>query len=71
MLAAAIALGAQLATWALIYRWMDAPVRYALLFPLGAVIFAVIALQAIARGSRVEWKGRAYVTTSHARRRSR
>lgn len=71
LLAAAIALGAQLATWALIYWWMDAPVRYALVFPLGAAIFAVIALQAIARGSHVEWKGRAYVTTTHARRRSR
>jgi len=61
-LAAAIALVAQVVTWALVYRWMDAPIRYALLFPLGAAVFGVIALQAIARGSRVEWKGRAYVT---------
>jgi chlorobactene glucosyltransferase len=70
-LAATIALVAQLATWAMVYRWMGAPVRYALLFPLGAAVFGVIALQAMARGSRVEWKGRAYVTTSHARRKSR
>ena len=68
-LAATIALVAQVGTWALVYRWMEAPVRYALLFPLGAAVFAVIALQAIARGSRVEWKGRAYVTPP--RRRSR
>jgi chlorobactene glucosyltransferase len=71
MLTATIALAAQLVTWALVYWWMDAPVRYALLFPLGAAVFGIIALQAIARGSRVEWKGRAYVTTSHARRTSR
>jgi chlorobactene glucosyltransferase len=61
-LAAAVALAAQVVTWALVYRWMDAPIRYALLFPLGAAVFGVIALQAIARGSHVEWKGRAYVT---------
>ena len=41
---------------------MAAPVRYALVFPLGAVVFAIIAAQAIARGSNVEWKGRRYVT---------
>jgi chlorobactene glucosyltransferase len=61
-IAAAIAVAAELATWAVVYRWMGVPVRYALLFPLGAAVFAVIALQAIGRGSRVEWKGRAYVT---------
>ena len=61
-IAAAIAVAAALATWAVVYRWMGVPVRYALLFPLGAAVFAVIALQAIGRGSRVEWKGRAYVT---------
>ena len=68
---AAIALVAEIATRAMVYRWMAAPVRYALLFPLGAAVFAVIALQAIARGSRVEWKGRAYVTPPRARRTSR
>ncbi len=66
---AAIALVAQLVTWALVYRWMAAPVVYALLFPLGAGVFAIIALQAIARGSRVEWKDRAYVATNRARTR--
>ena len=59
---AAIALVAELTTWVLVYRWMAAPLRYTLLFPLGAAVFLIIALQAIARGSRVEWKGRAYVT---------
>ena len=71
VLGASVALAAELITWALVYRWMEAPVWYTLLFPLGAVVFAVIALQAIARGSRVEWKGRAYVTTSRAPRRCR
>jgi chlorobactene glucosyltransferase len=66
-LAAMIALVAQVGTWALVYRWMEAPVRYAVLFPLGAAVFAVIAFQAIARGSRVKWKGRAYVTPPRRR----
>jgi len=68
VLGASTALVAELITWTLVYRWMGAPPRYALLFPLGALVFAIIALQAIARGSRVEWKGRAYVTTSRAQR---
>ena len=71
LLAALIALAAQATAWAAVYRWMGAPVGYALLFPLGAVVFAVIAIQAIARGSRVEWKGRGYITTSSGQRRSR
>jgi hypothetical protein len=61
-----VATAAELLTWLVVYRWMDAPVRYVPLFPLGALAFGVIAVQAIARGSNVEWKGRAYVTTSSA-----
>lgn len=68
---ATIALGAEVATWAMVCRWMDVPARYAALFPLGAAVFVVIAAQAIARGSRVEWKGRAYVTTTGVPNRSR
>jgi hypothetical protein len=71
LVAALIALAAQVATWAAVYRWMGAPVSYALLFPLGSAVFAFIAIQAIARGSRVEWKGRGYITTSSAQHRSR
>jgi hypothetical protein len=63
VVAAAIATAAQLVTWGLVYYWMRAPIRYAAVYPLGAIVFAVIALQAIARGSRVEWKGRSYVTS--------
>lgn len=71
LFATILALAAQVGTWAAVYHWMRAPVGYALLFPLGAAAFALIAAQAIARGSRVEWKGRAYVTTSRAPHRSR
>jgi len=71
VIGAAIGLVAELAIWAMVYRWMAAPVRYALLFPLGAAVFAIIAVQAIARGSRVEWKGRAYVTPPSGPRTSR
>jgi hypothetical protein len=70
-LAATIAIVAELATWAAVYRWMRAPVAYALLFPLGAVILGTIAIQAIVRGSRVEWKGRSYLTKSPVPRTSR
>ena len=71
LLASAIALAAQVGTWAAVYRWMGAPVRFAALFPLGSVVVAIIAIQAIARGSRVEWKGRAYLTSSRVPHRSR
>lgn len=36
------------------------PAWYALTFPLGALIYFYIAVRAVARGDRVEWKGRAY-----------
>ena len=71
VLAWAIALAAQVITWAAVYRWMGAPVRFAALFPLGSIVVAVVAIQAIARGSRVEWKGRAYLTSSRVPHRSR
>jgi hypothetical protein len=71
VLGSAIALAAQVITWAAVYRWMGAPMRWAALFPLGSVVVAIIASQAIARGSRVEWKGRAYLTSSRVPHRSR
>jgi len=71
LLASAIALAAQVVTWAAVYRWMGAPIRFAALFPLGSIIVAIVAIQAIARGSRVEWKGRAYLTSSRVPHRSR
>lgn len=64
---AAFALAAQVVTWLIVYRWMDAPAAYAPLFPLGATVVALIALQAIGRGTTVEWKGRRYVTSPASR----
>jgi chlorobactene glucosyltransferase len=71
LLASAIALAAQVVTWAAVYRWMGAPLRFAAAFPLGSIIVAIVAIQAIARGSRVEWKGRAYLTSSRVPHSSR
>ena len=39
---------------------MNAPVRYALLYPLGLAMLFYIAIGAVARGRRVEWKEREY-----------
>jgi hypothetical protein len=40
---------------------MRASVVYAPLYPLGLVIVLIIAVGAVWRGSRVEWKGRQYI----------
>jgi hypothetical protein len=46
--------------WTAIYTFMNAPVRYALLYPLGLAMFLYIAVGAVLRGQRVEWKERTY-----------
>ncbi|MDE3128866.1 MAG: hypothetical protein KGL38_12715, partial [Gemmatimonadota bacterium] len=46
--------------WAGYYGWERLPLWYALLYPLGQAMLLYIVLLALARGSRVEWKGRAY-----------
>jgi chlorobactene glucosyltransferase len=47
--------------WATVYRTEQVPVRYALLYPLGAAMVAYIMLRSALRGSRkVEWRGRVY-----------
>jgi chlorobactene glucosyltransferase len=43
------------------YAFMRAPVWYALLYPLGLAVVLVIAVAAVWRGNRVQWKGRSYV----------
>lgn len=58
---AATAVGASLGWWVAAYRKMRQPVWFAVLFPLGAAVVSGIALLALARGSRVAWKGRRYV----------
>jgi len=57
---AAIATGANLLWWLLVYAWLRLSPLYALLHPLGAAMVLYIALGAIARGRRVRWKEREY-----------
>jgi chlorobactene glucosyltransferase len=48
--------------WIVLRKAFRAPVWYALLHPLAAGIVAAILARAAWRGSRVEWKGRAYLS---------
>jgi chlorobactene glucosyltransferase len=57
---AALAAVALLGYWALGYRRLALSPLYALAYPLGAAVLLWIVLGAIARGSRVSWKGRDY-----------
>ncbi len=50
--------------WIVVYREEEVPVRYALLYPLGAVMVAYIMIRSAWRGGRVQWRGRTY--TPHA-----
>jgi chlorobactene glucosyltransferase len=50
-----------LAIWVVVYGAEQAPVGYALLYPLGAAMVAYIMIRSALRGSRrVEWRGRLY-----------
>lgn len=57
---AAIVSGALLVFWLFVYRAVEQPLGYALLYPAGAALVLAILARAIARGRRVEWKGREY-----------
>lgn len=46
--------------WAALYRFMGEPARYALVYPIGLLVLLYIAVGAIVRGRRVEWKSREY-----------
>ncbi len=51
--------------WLAVYRVAGAPLRYALLYPIGAAMVAFIMMRSALRGGRrVEWRGRTY--TPHA-----
>ena len=65
---AAIAVAASVAAWIAIYRRQQAPLWYALLYPLGAAVVGFIMMRSAWRGGRrVEWRGRTYrVTASEA-----
>ena len=57
---AAIATGANLVWWALVYAWLRVSLAYALLHPLGAAVLLYIVVRATVRGRRVRWKERDY-----------
>jgi chlorobactene glucosyltransferase len=58
---AAIATVISLLIWIAIYIAERGPVQYALLYPLGAAVVALIMIRSAIRGSRkVEWRGRVY-----------
>jgi chlorobactene glucosyltransferase len=61
-LGALVAAVATLGFWIATYRRAGLSGWWALTYPLGAVLLLVIAVQAIARGQRVEWRGREYVS---------
>lgn len=58
----AIVTGVNLLWWTGVYLAIGLSPLYALLHPLGAAALLYIALSAIAKGRRVTWKGRRYVT---------
>jgi chlorobactene glucosyltransferase len=60
-LGGAIAVGVALLWWLVVYREMEAPLGYAFLFPVGALVLLAILLQSVTRGARVSWKGRDYL----------
>jgi chlorobactene glucosyltransferase len=49
--------------WIAVYKFVDAPLWYALLYPVGLALIAYIAMSAVARGSSVEWKDRKYLSS--------
>jgi len=51
---------ATLLWWIVLYGYTTQPRRYALAFPLGALVLLYIVIGAILRGNRVSWKGRTY-----------
>jgi hypothetical protein len=61
-LGAVVAVVASLAFWVFIYARAGLAPWWALTYPLGAAAFLAISVQAIARGQRVEWRGRRYVS---------
>jgi chlorobactene glucosyltransferase len=62
LLWSAIATGSNLVWWSVIYRGFEQRWWYGLLHPLGAAIVLYVFVRAIARGRKVGWKGREYVS---------
>lgn len=61
---AAAATGAALAFWLIRHLQFRAPVAYTLLFPLGALVMALLFLRSAWLGENVTWKGRRYGVSS-------
>jgi chlorobactene glucosyltransferase len=59
----AVSVAASLVFWGAIYHFMGESVVSALLYPLGLVLLFYIAIGAVARGQRVEWKSREYLSS--------
>jgi chlorobactene glucosyltransferase len=61
----AISFAANLIWWFMVYHWLEMPwalsIGYALLHPLGALVFLEISFGALIRGRRVRWKEREYI----------
>jgi chlorobactene glucosyltransferase len=49
-----------LVIWLVVYGMAEAPLGYALLYPLGAAIVAYIMIRSAWRGGHIEWRGRRY-----------
>ena len=56
----AIATLVSLLAWFAIYAMYRAPLRYALVYPLGAAMVAFIMLRSVWKKDRIEWRGRIY-----------
>lgn len=61
LLWSAIVVAFTIAAWMVVYRFMRASPIYALAYPVGLVVLLVIAVGAVSRGRRVEWKARTYL----------
>ena len=59
---AAIVVAFTVLSWTVVYRVMHESPVYALAYPLGLLVLLVIAVGAVARGQRVEWKARTYLS---------
>jgi hypothetical protein len=58
---AMLATTASLATWLIVHAAGRAPIRHAVIYPLGALVTTVIMVRSALRGRRqVEWRGRVY-----------
>src|SRR5260370_5653749 len=57
-----------LAIWLVVYRIAEAPLRYVLLYPLGAAMVAYIMICSAWRGGHIEWRGRRYSVVREAGR---